>query len=98
MKQWSAPEVLFKDKISTKSDVFSFGVVLFEIFSKGGTPWPGKSNNKVIVALERGERMRLPETFGPQFIIDLMNECWKEDPHERPAFKVIFILNFKKKT
>ena len=41
--------------------------------------------------------MRLPETFGPQFIVDLMNECWKEDPHERPAFKVIFILNFKKK-
>ena len=41
--------------------------------------------------------MELPKEFGPQFIIDLMNECWKEDPHERPTFQVNFILNFKKK-
>jgi len=88
--KWSAPEVIFKVKISMKSDVFSFGVLLFEIFSKGREPWAGKSNDEVIVALERGERMRLPETFGPPFIIDLMNDCWKEEPHERPTFKDLY--------
>lgn len=32
--------------------------------------------------------MKLPNGFGPQIIIDIMNECWKEDPHQRPTFKV----------
>ena len=79
---------MFKNKISTKSDVFSFGVVLFEIFSKGEEPWVGKKNDEVIEALENKERMKLPNEFGPQFIIEIINECWKQDPHERPTFKV----------
>ena len=45
--------------------------------------------------LQAKKRMELPEEFGPQFIVDLMNECWEEDPHKRPAFNVNFILNFK---
>ena len=43
---------------------------------------------EVIDALRRKERMKLPDGFGPQFIIDIIRECWKEEPHERPTFKV----------
>ena len=89
--KWSAPEVVLKNLVSTKSDVFSFGVVLFEMFSKGQIPWGNISNLEVVKALQKQERMPLPKEFGPQFIIDLMNECWKEDHHQRPTFEVNLI-------
>lgn len=79
--------MLFKEKFSAKCDVFSFGVVLFEIFSKGKTPWAGMTNDDVIRELQNGGRMPLPPDFGPQFIKDIMEECWKDDPHQRPTFK-----------
>lgn len=69
-------------------DVFSFGCVLFELFSKGEAPWLGYSNPEVIKALRKKERSPLPEDFGPQLIIKIMNECWLENPQERPTFKV----------
>ncbi len=89
--KWSAPEVVLKNLVAKKSDVFSFGVVLFEIFSKGQIPWSSFTYQEVAQALQKQERMPLPKDFGPQFIIDLMNECWKEDHHQRPTFKVNLI-------
>jgi serine/threonine protein kinase len=82
-----------KDKISSKCDVFSFGVVLFEIFSKGGNPWGGFSNPEVIEALSNEKRMPLPKNFGPQFIVELIKKCWNEEPNERPTFKVKKSIN-----
>ena len=62
---------------------------MFEVFSKGEDPWAGYSNIQVIEALREEQRMKFSKKFGPQFIVDLINECWKEEPHERPTFKVI---------
>ncbi len=80
--------MIFKDKISSKSDVFSFGVVLFEIFSKGENPWSGFGNAQVINSLKDGTTMPLPKDFGPESIIQIIHKCWKINPHERPTFKV----------
>ncbi len=44
----------------------------------------------MIEALRNEKRMPLPKNFEPHLIVDLMNECWKEDPHERPSFDVIY--------
>lgn len=57
--------------------------------------WHGKSNDEVIEALRKQKRTPLPDNFGPQSIIELMNKCWQEDPHQRPTFKVFFYSNLK---
>ncbi len=46
----------------------------------------------MIEALQQQKRMPLSNNFGPKLIIDLMNECWKEDPNDRPSFKVKFFF------
>jgi len=84
--KWSAPEVLFKDKISSKADVWSFGVVMFEIFSKGEIT-STKSNEQVADSLRNGEIMPLPPYFSDN-IEEIISKCWKQEPKERPTFKV----------
>lgn len=69
-------------------------MVLFEIFSTGETPWSGYSNQQVSEALRKKERLPLPENFGPNAIVELMKQCWEEDPHARPTFKVFNIFFF----
>ncbi len=64
--------------------------MLFEIFSRGDNPWGGFSNPEVIEELKKGKRMTLPESFAPQSIVQLIGKCWKDDPNDRPTFKVIF--------
>lgn len=86
--KWSAPEVLFRDKISLKCDVWSFGVLLFELFTKGENPWVGRTNEEIIQDLRNGKRMSIPEKFGPPFVLDIINLCWLENSHERPTFNV----------
>ena len=51
-------------------------------------PWGKMTNKEVIEAIENGQRMPIPKTFGPESIIELMNECWKEEPNQRPNFQV----------
>lgn len=69
--------------------MFSFGVVLFEIFSGGENPWAGKVNDEVIAALKKGNRLDIPEEFKPSFVKNLIFECWKEEPANRPSFQEI---------
>jgi len=90
--KWTAPEVLFREMVTLKCDVFSFGVVLFEIFTKGEVPWSGFTNEEIKERVKKGERTPLPEDFGPPLIIDLMKQCYKEDPEERPSFVEISMV------
>lgn len=59
---------------------------MYELFSRGGNPWPGIGNAQVIEDLSMGKRMTFPSTFGPDFILEKIEVCWKENPHERPTF------------
>uniref|UniRef100_A0A7N8WMP7 Tyrosine-protein kinase n=1 Tax=Mastacembelus armatus TaxID=205130 RepID=A0A7N8WMP7_9TELE len=83
--KWTAPEALKKEKFSTKSDVWSYGVLLWEIFSYGRQPYPKMSLNEVKERVEGGYRMEAPEDCPPG-VYALMRICWEQDPRRRPAF------------
>jgi len=81
--KWAAPESFAKKKYSQRSDVFSFGVVLYEMFVRR-SPWFGYANEEVqVMVLERALRMPLPENLDSK-IKDLIERCWAQNPEERP--------------
>ncbi|XP_019521607.1 PREDICTED: vascular endothelial growth factor receptor 1 isoform X2 [Hipposideros armiger] len=84
--KWMAPESIFDKIYSTKSDVWSYGVLLWEIFSLGGSPYPGVQMDEDFCGrLKEGVRMRAPEYATPE-IYQIMLDCWHKDPKERPRF------------
>ncbi|XP_042899791.1 tyrosine-protein kinase Abl isoform X2 [Parasteatoda tepidariorum] len=86
--KWTAPEGLAYNKFSTKSDVWAFGILLWEIATYGMSPYPGVELTDVYHMLESGYRMECPAGC-PARIYDLMKECWLWEPNERPTFKDI---------
>ncbi|KAF6081174.1 fms related receptor tyrosine kinase 4 [Phyllostomus discolor] len=84
--KWMAPESIFDKVYTTQSDVWSFGVLLWEIFSLGASPYPGvQINEEFCQQLKEGTRMKAPELASPA-IRRIMLSCWSGDPRERPAF------------
>ncbi|XP_037591145.1 vascular endothelial growth factor receptor 3 isoform X2 [Cebus imitator] len=84
--KWMAPESIFDKVYTTQSDVWSFGVLLWEIFSLGASPYPGvQINEEFCQRLRDGTRMRAPELATPA-IRRVMLNCWSGDPKARPAF------------
>jgi serine/threonine protein kinase len=73
--KWSAPEVVLEGKFTIKSDAWSFGVVLWEIFSYGKVPYPAFSNEQVVDNIGKGYRMSKPEIM-PSSVAELMASCW----------------------
>eukprot|EP01117_Protostelium_nocturnum_P006517 TRINITY_DN2349_c0_g1_i1.p1 TRINITY_DN2349_c0_g1~~TRINITY_DN2349_c0_g1_i1.p1 ORF type:complete len:731 (+),score=292.86 TRINITY_DN2349_c0_g1_i1:338-2530(+) len=88
--KWSPPEVIQKNQYSSKSDVWSFGVVMWEIFTKGDKmPYSGLSNIETVEAVIKGIRLRRPEEC-PTEIYELMLRCWNANPEVRPSFDKIW--------
>ncbi|XP_792459.2 inactive tyrosine-protein kinase transmembrane receptor ROR1 isoform X1 [Strongylocentrotus purpuratus] len=86
--RWMSPEAIMFGRFTVESDIWSFGVVLWEIYSYGLQPFYGYNNNEVIEMIRT--RHILPSPSGcPQYIYALMTECWSEIPARRPPFKVI---------
>lgn len=83
--KWTAPEGLAYNKFSSKSDVWSFGVLLWEIATYGMTPYPGVELSDVFYTLNSGHRMSRP-TGCPGPIHELMQQCWAWEPSDRPTF------------
>ncbi|KAK2825220.1 hypothetical protein Q7C36_019147 [Tachysurus vachellii] len=86
--KWTAPEAINYGSFTIKSDVWSFGILLTEIISYGRTPYPGMTNPEVIRSLERGYRMQRTDSC-PQELYDIMLECWKNKPEDRPTFEYL---------
>ena len=71
---------------SSQSDVWAFGVVLWEIFSLAKVPYAGlQFDDSFVHRLQNGYRMGKPE-FAPDAIVQLMSDCWKTQPNQRPTF------------
>ncbi|XP_065349664.1 tyrosine-protein kinase Fer isoform X3 [Cloeon dipterum] len=87
--KWTAPEALNYGKYTTLCDVWSYGVLAWEIFAKGGVPYNGMSNSQAREKIDGGYRMPAPEGTPPE-MYQLMVRCWAEKPENRPKFDEIF--------
>ncbi|XP_036438445.1 uncharacterized protein LOC118816046 isoform X2 [Colossoma macropomum] len=86
--KWTAPEAIYDNKFSIKSDVWSFGILLYEIMTFGQMPYPTLTNFHVVQKLRSGYRMSCPATC-PQILYEIMMECWKDMPADRPTFTLL---------
>ena len=83
--RWMAPESICDGKFSSQSDVWSYGVVLWEIATLAELPYQGLSNEEVLSHVKGGQHLALPEN-GSDFFHSLMLECWQIQPDSRPTF------------
>uniref|UniRef100_A0A8C5CUV5 receptor protein-tyrosine kinase n=1 Tax=Gadus morhua TaxID=8049 RepID=A0A8C5CUV5_GADMO len=84
--KWMAPETIFDRVYTTQSDVWSFGVLLWEIFSLGASPYPGVCIDESFCRrLKEGTRMRAPD-YATTEIYQTMLDCWLNCPTDRPTF------------
>uniref|UniRef100_A0A8D3BBS2 Tyrosine-protein kinase receptor n=1 Tax=Scophthalmus maximus TaxID=52904 RepID=A0A8D3BBS2_SCOMX len=95
--RWMPPESIMYRKFTTESDVWSLGVVLWEIFTYGKQPWYQLSNNEVIECITQGRVLQRPRTCLKE-VYDLMLGCWQREPHMRLNIKEIhsLLLNLAK--
>ncbi|KAM4571352.1 tyrosine-protein kinase Srms [Fundulus diaphanus] len=86
--RWTAPEAALHQRFSVKSDVWSFGVLLYEMMSRGKMPYEGKTNKEVMDILTSGYRLPSPNRC-PQNIYRIMLDCWHSEPSKRPSFHAL---------
>ncbi|ELR47676.1 Alpha-type platelet-derived growth factor receptor [Bos mutus] len=84
--KWMAPESIFDNLYTTLSDVWSYGILLWEIFSLGGTPYPGMMVDSTFYnKIKSGYRMAKPDHATSE-VYEIMVKCWNSEPEKRPSF------------
>ncbi|NXJ84284.1 MERTK kinase, partial [Trogon melanurus] len=83
--KWIAIESLADRVYTTKSDVWAFGVTMWEIATRGMTPYPGVQNHEIYEYLFHGQRLKKPEDCLDE-LYEIMSACWRADPGARPTF------------
>ncbi|KAH9524153.1 hypothetical protein Btru_048268 [Bulinus truncatus] len=92
-KKWTSLEAVSERKYTFKSDVWSFGVVMYEVITYGCEPYPDLIGDEVVQTIQQGQRMNKPKhgRYGPidvpEKFFDLMFQCWETLPDNRPTFK-----------
>ncbi|CAN8002191.1 unnamed protein product [Ixodes hexagonus] len=87
--RWMAPESIMYGKFTLESDVWSYGVVLWEIFTYGKQPYYGHSNEEVVKLILQGILLSPPEEC-PAYVYSIMAGCWKTEPRDRLGFGDIY--------
>ncbi|XP_042521956.1 macrophage-stimulating protein receptor [Dipodomys spectabilis] len=88
--KWMALESLQTYRFTTKSDVWSFGVLLWELLTRGAPPYPHIDPFDLIHFLAKGRRLPQPE-YCPNFLYQVMQQCWEADPAARPTFRALVV-------
>lgn len=83
--RWMSPESVVYGRFTLESDIWSYGVVLWEIYSYGKQPYYGHSNEEVVKLILDGV-MLIPPQECPIIVIELMKNCWKTEPRYRITF------------
>ncbi|KAM9251459.1 tyrosine-protein kinase Fer-like isoform 1-T1 [Cariama cristata] len=86
--KWTAPEALNYGRYTSESDVWSFGILLWETFSLGVCPYPGMTNQQAREQVEKGYRMSAPQKCSEE-MYKIMQRCWAYKPENRPKFSEI---------
>ncbi|XP_036034506.1 tyrosine-protein kinase Fgr [Onychomys torridus] len=86
--KWTAPEAALFGRFTVKSDVWSFGILLTELITKGRVPYPGMNNREVLEQVEHGYHMPCPPGC-PASLYEAMEQTWRLDPEERPTFEYL---------
>ena len=86
--KWTAPEAAMYNRYTIKSEVWSFGILLYELITYGRFPYPGMNNAQVLEALQTGYRMPCPMGC-PEQLYEIMRQCWRDDASSRPTFEML---------
>ncbi|CAH2062849.1 unnamed protein product, partial [Iphiclides podalirius] len=86
--KWAPPEVLNYTRFSSKSDVWAFGVLMWEVFTCGKVPYGRMKNNDVVEMVQRGQVLERPKGCLIE-IYNVMRACWRQSPDERPSFRAL---------
>ena len=83
--RWMSPEAIFDDEFSEKSDVWSFGVLIWEIYTFGQMPYHDRSNEEVLKGIRDDLRLPKPENCS-KIVLEVLEKCWEGNPLNRPSF------------
>ena len=83
--RWMPPEAIFHDEYSEKSDVWSYGVFMWEVYSMGEKPYHQRSDEEVLKCVKDDLRLAGPKTC-PENVTEVMEKCWEGNPLARPTF------------
>ncbi|XP_072097453.1 protein-tyrosine kinase 6-like isoform X1 [Mobula birostris] len=86
--KWTAPEAIEHGYFSVKSDVWSFGILLYEVVTYGKTPYPGMKNQEIVSMVSQGYRMPCPNGC-PTMLHKVMLDCWEKVASNRPSFATL---------
>jgi len=86
--KWTAPEAALYNRFSIKSDIWSFGILIWELLTEGAMPYSGMNNHKVLECVEQGYRMPSPKNC-PDALYNIMLSCWEHKPDNRPTFEYL---------
>ena len=89
--RWMAPESLIKREFSPASDMWSFGVVMWEMYNPSKLPYEGLNNIEVTIGVNKDLRLIIPEVYPPT-VKKIMKACWQQSPSKRPSFLLIASL------
>eukprot|EP00045_Choanoeca_perplexa_P014432 m.169872 g.169872 ORF g.169872 m.169872 type:complete len:877 (+) comp16674_c0_seq1:186-2816(+) len=87
--RWMSPEALQTHVFSTTSDVWSYGITLYEIFTFGGIPYPGLSSHPEVVRYLKQREPPMPAD-APDTVKPIVRACWNPDPNQRPTFEELY--------
>jgi proto-oncogene tyrosine-protein kinase Met len=83
--RWMSPESLETQIFNTKTDVWSFGVLIWELFTLGKTPFSKVDNRYILLHLKQGHRLNKPPSC-PDVVYSILLKCWAKNPKSRPSF------------